>query len=239
MTEPPALPPPTTSTRDALVAALGLLLGGGGLAALLRAFRRPPAPPPKRDAALDRLERALDDVVRRVERLERTQDERYVTGTGMRAVLPSSPGPGLGWSAPPAPAPAPLGDDGAEPRGILVVEDDRSYARAEVRLLDSLGEPVFAAHTAEEARALLADRVFVVAVIDLGFPGLSARQIVGDLLDRRTRVVLCSGRTAEEIEAMRAELGADRGVAKVDGGRALVQAVQSLLPQRRREEGGE
>jgi CheY-like chemotaxis protein len=204
-------PAPTT-----VAAILGALLGGGGIAALIRAVRRPH----KGDAEL---RREVADLRERVARLEREREN-----ASPRTPAPSSPG----FARIPEPSRPDHAIDQETPRGILIIEDDRSYARAEQRLLAELGEPIDLAHTAEDVRAMLADRVYAVAVVDLGVPGISAREIVRDLLDRRTRVVLCSGRDAEEIERERIAIGADRGVAKTDGGDAIIAAVQALLPRK-------
>ena len=96
----------------------------------------------------------------------------------------------------------------AEPRSILVVDDDRAMREMLASLFREQGFQVAEAGSADEATKLLGESDFDVVLSDIRMPGKSGIQMVGDVrrLRPHTPVILMTafGSIDSAVEAMRA-----------------------------------
>src|SRR3990172_6441884 len=96
----------------------------------------------------------------------------------------------------------------AEPRSILVVDDDRAMREMLASMFREQGFQVAEAGSADEATKLLGESDFDVVLSDIRMPGKSGIQMVGDVrrLRPHTPVILMTafGSIDSAVEAMRA-----------------------------------
>jgi signal transduction histidine kinase/DNA-binding response OmpR family regulator len=102
------------------------------------------------------------------------------------------------------PAPAPASDDAglgvtANPRAILVVEDNQDARTMLGELLMILGHSVEAVGSAEQALELLAEKRFDILLTDHSLPGMSGLELARTVLARgyRMRIIFSSGYGAQ------------------------------------------
>jgi signal transduction histidine kinase/ActR/RegA family two-component response regulator len=154
----------------------------------------------------------------------------------------ASAGPGRGSAftirlpaiSAPATLPAPAGSAaGAEPREVLIVEDNADARETLQRLLQHGGHRVHAAIDAAQALAALRTLRPQVALIDIGLPGMDgyelARRIRSEIdRERRMLLVAVTGYGLPEDRRRSAAAGFDAHLVKpLD-----LQALQALLGQR-------
>lgn len=117
---------------------------------------------------------------------------------------------------------------------ILLVEDDIAFARSLHRLLSGAGFDVTMAHTGSDARTLLAEEVFHLALVDMNLPDASGHEIIKEIRDRKlnTAAIVVSGETEIDaaINALRA--GALDFVRKPAEPALLLHAVRRAIQQR-------
>ncbi len=88
------------------------------------------------------------------------------------------------------------------PRGILVVDDDKGVRDAMAGLLDDFGYDVAVAADGEEALILLQDSTFGLILTDLNMPGMDGWSLAGRIKkDSSTPVVLITASDRRSVEA--------------------------------------
>ena len=121
-----------------------------------------------------------------------------------------------------------------EPGRVLLIEDDIRFAESLLRLLGGAGFEVEAAHSVNEARALLAEREFHLALVDMNLPDGSGHELIREINDRRlnTTCIVVSGETEIDaaIKALRA--GAIDFVRKPAEPALLLHSVRRAIQQR-------
>ena len=127
----------------------------------------------------------------------------------------------------------------AEPRRVLVVEDEPAIAAMARLYLERNGYAVSVADTAEAARGVLRDEAVDVALLDIALPGgedgLDLCRSMRSAEDW-TPVIFVSARDEEVDRVLGLELGADDYVTKPYSPRELVARVRAVL--RRHDRGG-
>lgn len=78
----------------------------------------------------------------------------------------------------------------SEPVDVLVVDDDEHISRFLSRLLEDQGNTCTVAGSAEEARAVLAERSFSLLLCDVNMPGESGLDLVRDILAHRPEIAV-------------------------------------------------
>jgi len=90
---------------------------------------------------------------------------------------------------------------------ILVVDDEADFRELMVKRLSRKGYGVSGAATGEEALALVQDRIFDVALVDLKMPGMDGLALLGHLraVSPETEVIILTGHGTTEtaVEAMK------------------------------------
>jgi len=114
---------------------------------------------------------------------------------------------------------------------VLVVDDDRRLCRFLARFLSEEGYMVAAAHDGQAMLRAVADAVFDLIILDLGFP----RGEDGMTLARRLRaqyetpLIVLSGKSATIDKVVCLELGADDYVTKPFEPRELLARIRTVL----------
>jgi len=114
---------------------------------------------------------------------------------------------------------------------ILVVDDDRRLCRFLARFLSDEGYAISAAHDGQAMLRLVADSMFDLIILDLGFP----RGEDGMTLARRLRaqystpLIMLSGKSATIDKVVCLELGADDYVTKPFEPRELLARIRTVL----------
>lgn len=121
-------------------------------------------------------------------------------------------------------------DSRAEP-AVLVVEDDRQFARSLVRMLEGSGFSAAHAASAEEARTLIATERFDLAICDLALPGDGGLVLARELQLTRPELalVVATGFLAPEVEASASEYGVSDFLVKPFDERELILTVVGAL----------
>jgi DNA-binding response OmpR family regulator len=114
---------------------------------------------------------------------------------------------------------------------ILVVEDDRAVQRALRRLFEAEGYTVLAASDGREAVELFRSTVPSAVVLDLRLPGLSGREVCGELKQHSPAVPIIVLSAASDVsdKVLLLELGADDYVTKPFSPRELLARVRAAL----------
>ena len=114
---------------------------------------------------------------------------------------------------------------------ILVVEDDRAVQRALRRLFEAEGYTVLAASDGREAVELFRNTLPSAVVLDLRLPGLSGREVCGELKQQSPAVPIIVLSAASDVsdKVLLLELGADDYVTKPFSPRELLARVRAAL----------
>jgi DNA-binding response OmpR family regulator len=81
----------------------------------------------------------------------------------------------------------------AQPRNILIVDDELLIAMGSETVVTDLGHRAFLAHTAEDAlKAIRTDSMDLV-LLDLMLQGRESVSVAQELLDRNIPFIVCSG----------------------------------------------
>src|SRR5215467_14935449 len=114
---------------------------------------------------------------------------------------------------------------------ILVVEDDRAVQRALRRLFEAEGYTVLAASDGKEAVELFRNILPSAVVLDLRLPGLSGREVCGELKQQSPSVPIIVLSAASDVsdKVLLLELGADDYVTKPFSPRELLARVRAAL----------
>lgn len=118
---------------------------------------------------------------------------------------------------------------------LLLVEDDDDVRRALERVLDHAGYGVVSVSTMAEARIMVEQRDFEVAVVDFRLPDGTGADLVEDLVARDPicRSVVVTGAIGAEPAAHAARVGAHAYVRKPVDVRILLHAIQRTLESTR------
>jgi DNA-binding response OmpR family regulator len=113
---------------------------------------------------------------------------------------------------------------------ILLVEDDAVLADGLCRVLQGQGMQVELAHDGMRADQLLQAGSYVVAVLDIGLPGIDGFEVVRRLRARGSSmpVLLLTARDAVEDRVQGLELGADDYLVKPFATAELVARIRAL-----------
>src|SRR5262245_59925988 len=120
---------------------------------------------------------------------------------------------------------------------VLLLDDEEAIRLPAARYFRTLGHEVDMARSAEEALALLSDRDYDLAILDLrlGTAGNEGLDVLREIRRgaRETRVVVLSAYVSTEVEAEARELGADGVLAKPQPLPILAHYALSLAGARR------
>src|SRR6187549_1590352 len=115
---------------------------------------------------------------------------------------------------------------------VLVVDDSESAREAVKETLESSGLRVITLESAFGFIRTLREKEPALILLDVGLASMNGTKLVQlgrDHAPEGAKVVLYSGRTAEELALDAKESGADGFISKHTTDRALVLAVQSFL----------
>jgi two-component system KDP operon response regulator KdpE len=139
-----------------------------------------------------------------------------------------------------------MSDSGADPRErsvaqrVLVVDDERGLRRALEINLKARGYAVDAAATGEEALTLAARHHPDLAIVDLGLPGISGREVIEGLRGWTSiPIIVLSARDAEAEKVRALDAGADDYVTKPFGVDELLARVRAALRRTRPNDDGD
>nr|MBC8270254.1 response regulator transcription factor [Rhodospirillaceae bacterium] len=117
-----------------------------------------------------------------------------------------------------------------EKANIIVIDDDPDILDTVKFILSEAGYQVFTATNGDEAVALLADRVFDLAIIDMILPGTDGLTLTRKLKEENdTGVIILSGLQETTDRIVGLEVGADDYVTKPFDNRELLARVRSVL----------
>src|SRR5215510_12996767 len=118
----------------------------------------------------------------------------------------------------------------AQPRTVLVVDDERTIADVVARYLERDGYRTVVAHDGEEAVAAAERERPDIVVLDVMLPRLDGLQVMAMLRRRRpTPVILLTARGEEQERVNGLKLGADDYVVKPFSPAELVARVGAVL----------
>jgi len=114
---------------------------------------------------------------------------------------------------------------------ILIVEDDEKVASGLVQGLTEAGYDPHLSRTAEEALTRLAGQSYGLVVLDLGLPGMSGMDVLGQMRDRgnSTPVIILTARDAVNDRVDGFEAGADDYMVKPFAFPELVARIRTRL----------
>ena len=114
---------------------------------------------------------------------------------------------------------------------ILVVEDDPAVQRALRRLFEAEGYSVFTAADGKDAVEMFRGNVPSAVVLDLRLPGMSGREVCGELKQHTPAVPIIVLSAASDVsdKVLLLELGADDYVTKPFSPRELLARVRAAL----------
>lgn len=116
-------------------------------------------------------------------------------------------------------------------RHILVVDDDHSVRLMLTRLLQTQGYRISAAPNVREARALVADNAFDLAVLDIVMPGESGLEFAAKLRETHSLpIVLISGYSTEDPVSFAADHRDVTFVPKPFSPDDLLGLIANMLP---------
>jgi len=132
------------------------------------------------------------------------------------------------------PSEAPLQATGAQPAGILIVDDDRTTGPL-VYLLHSLGYwSTRATSCGESALNLAQDFLPSIVLLNLKLPDMSAYRVAARLRDQATgrdlRLIALTDECVHTSRELAREAGFERYMAKPVGALALQQLLRTKLP---------
>lgn len=128
-----------------------------------------------------------------------------------------------------APAP-PAGADAAH--RVLLVDDDRKFARLVAEYLEPFGFAVTAVHTGPEgvAAAVGGEARYAAAILDLMLPGMDGFEVLRRIREKSNLPVLMLTARGEETDRIVGlEIGADDYLAKTASTRELLARLRALL----------
>lgn len=113
---------------------------------------------------------------------------------------------------------------------ILMVDDDPGIRRVVTRALTTAGYAVETAPDRASALAMLKERTFSLAILDVHLPDGNGLDLCGEIHEQYAIPVIMLTVAVDELDVVRAlESGADDYVRKPFGTRELVARVQSVL----------
>jgi two-component system phosphate regulon response regulator PhoB len=123
-----------------------------------------------------------------------------------------------------------------EPRQILIVEDDETYALLMKYNLEAQGHRVDWVSRGDVVETLVTERDFDLIILDWKLPGRSGldlcRWLRGHASARRVPIIMATARTEADDRAAAISAGADIYLAKPFTMATLVERVRSLIKGR-------
>lgn len=116
---------------------------------------------------------------------------------------------------------------------ILVVDDDRDHAESVADILEMNGYAVEMAFSGEEALALFKEGEFDLTLMDVKLPGMNGVETYFEFrrLCPRTRVVMMTGFSVEQLVAQAVENGALGVLHKPFTATALLTSIENAKPR--------
>ncbi len=149
-----------------------------------------------------------------------------------RALLSRASGTGLQGASSPPPEIAAAGDAAraAEVLSVLVVDDDYSIRALFKQILSNPGFAVIEAESGEAALAVIKNRHFVVAFIDVVLPGMDGLETLKALRKRHPHlpVVMMTGYAMENLVALSRYYGAMEFLNKPFEDNVILKAIERL-----------
>ncbi len=116
---------------------------------------------------------------------------------------------------------------------ILLADDHEDSATFLARLLETHGATVTVATSAEGVLAVVGDVAPALLILDIGFPGMSGYELLGELRKRpglqRVPAIALTGHAFEEDRERSAAAGFDLHITKPVDGEALVHVIGRLM----------
>lgn len=113
---------------------------------------------------------------------------------------------------------------------ILLIEDDRKFARLVTEYLEPFGFEITAVHTGPEGVAMAVHQSWSVVILDLMLPGMDGFEVLRRVREKsQVPVLMLTARGEETDRIVGLEIGADDYLAKTSSVRELLARVRALI----------